>query len=64
MTRELYCQCANLDCGHTFVSLVEVVRTLSRVASQTPTLPDSWQVARPTRCRPQIKLRSNHFPPS
>lgn len=29
MTRELYCQCTNLDCGHTFVSLVEVVRTLS-----------------------------------
>lgn len=29
MTRELYCQCTNLDCGHTFASLVEVVRTLS-----------------------------------
>lgn len=29
MTRELYCQCTNLNCGHTFVSLVEVVRTLS-----------------------------------
>ena len=29
MTRELYCQCTNLTCGHTFVGLVEVVRTLS-----------------------------------
>ncbi|AXV85631.1 ogr/Delta-like zinc finger family protein [Ralstonia solanacearum] len=33
-TRELYCQCSNLACGHTFVALTEVVRTLS--PSNTP----------------------------
>lgn len=33
-TRELYCQCSNLECGHTFVALTEVVRTLA--PSNTP----------------------------
>ncbi|MCT7325892.1 ogr/Delta-like zinc finger family protein [Ralstonia mojiangensis] len=33
-TRELYCQCCNLECGHTFVALTEVVRTLA--PSNTP----------------------------
>ncbi|MHA6822186.1 ogr/Delta-like zinc finger family protein [Ralstonia pseudosolanacearum] len=34
VTRELYCQCTNLLCGHTFVSLLEAVRTLA--PSNTP----------------------------
>lgn len=33
-TRELYCQCSNLNCAHTFVALTEVVRTLA--PSNTP----------------------------
>ncbi|MDB0564807.1 ogr/Delta-like zinc finger family protein [Ralstonia solanacearum] len=33
-TRELYCQCSNLVCSHTFVALTEVVRTLA--PSNTP----------------------------
>ncbi|WP_348635837.1 ogr/Delta-like zinc finger family protein [Cupriavidus sp. AcVe19-1a] len=36
MTRELYCQCTNLTCGHTFVGLVEVVRTLSPSSNPDP----------------------------
>uniref|UniRef100_Q46Z75 Phage transcriptional activator, Ogr/Delta n=2 Tax=Cupriavidus TaxID=106589 RepID=Q46Z75_CUPPJ len=36
MTRELYCQCTNLICGHTFVGLVEVVRTLSPSSNPDP----------------------------
>ncbi|SOY55789.1 ogr/Delta-like zinc finger family protein [Cupriavidus taiwanensis] len=36
MTRELYCQCTNLTCGHTFVGLVEVVRTLSPSSKPDP----------------------------
>jgi len=34
LTRELHCQCTNLECGHTFVSLLEAVRTIS--PSNTP----------------------------
>ena len=33
-TRELYCQCSNLNCAHTFVALTEVVRMLA--PSNTP----------------------------
>lgn len=36
LTREMYCQCCNLECGHTFVGLVEVVRTLSPSAVPDP----------------------------
>ncbi|QBC32402.1 transcriptional regulator [Pandoraea sp. XY-2] len=36
MTRELYCQCTKLECGHTFMSLVEVVRTLSPSSIPNP----------------------------
>ncbi len=45
ITQELYCQCSNVICGHTFVSLVEVVRTLS--PSSTPD-PEGG----PPACRP------------
>jgi len=34
VTRELHCQCTNLHCGHTFVSLLEAVRTIA--PSNTP----------------------------
>ncbi|VVE12338.1 transcriptional regulator [Pandoraea morbifera] len=36
VTRELYCQCTKLECGHTFMSLVEVVRTLSPSSTPNP----------------------------
>ncbi|RIJ88259.1 transcriptional regulator [Ralstonia solanacearum] len=36
ITRELYCQCSNVICGHTFVSLVEVVRTHSPSSTPDP----------------------------
>ncbi|MGR3835776.1 ogr/Delta-like zinc finger family protein [Ralstonia pseudosolanacearum] len=36
ITRELYCQCSNVLCGHTFVGLVEVVRTLSPSSTPDP----------------------------
>jgi len=34
--REAFCQCSNLYCGHTFVTLTEVVRTLSPSATPNP----------------------------
>ncbi|WP_328514505.1 ogr/Delta-like zinc finger family protein [Ralstonia solanacearum] len=45
ITRELYCQCSNVICCHTFVSLVDVVRTL---------LPEQHSRPRggPPACRP------------
>lgn len=36
MTRELYCACTKIECGHTFMSLVEVVRTLSPSGTPNP----------------------------
>nr|WP_081488833.1 ogr/Delta-like zinc finger family protein [Cupriavidus basilensis] len=36
MTKEMYCQCTNVECGHTFVGLVEVVRTLSPSGTPDP----------------------------
>ncbi|MFT0735627.1 ogr/Delta-like zinc finger family protein [Ralstonia wenshanensis] len=54
-TRELYCQCSNLSCGHTFVALTEVVRTLA--PSNTPDPEVAQQLAarsaastKPTHC--------------
>ncbi|AXW32722.1 transcriptional regulator [Ralstonia solanacearum] len=42
-TRELYCQCSNLVCSHTFVALTEVVRTLA--PSNTPDAEVAQQLA-------------------
>lgn len=38
LTKEITCQCRNLECGHTFVAIVEVVRTLSPSAIKNPSL--------------------------
>lgn len=34
ITRELYYQCSNVNCGHTWVALISAIRTI--VPSQTP----------------------------
>lgn len=36
LTREVTCQCDNVHCGHTFVALIEAVRTLSPSAMPDP----------------------------
>lgn len=36
LTREAYCQCSNLACGHTFRASLEVVETLSPSAIPDP----------------------------
>ena len=46
VTRELHCQCTNLHCGHTFVSLLEAVRTIS--PSNTPDPLVTRQLSAPT----------------
>ncbi|MHA6844252.1 ogr/Delta-like zinc finger family protein [Ralstonia syzygii] len=53
-TRELYCQCSNLACGHTFVALTEVVRTLA--PSNTPDPEVTQQLA--ARSAPGTELTS------
>lgn len=35
-TKELYCQCENVMCGHTFVAQIEAVRTISPSATPDP----------------------------
>ena len=49
VTRELHCQCTNLLCGHTFVSLLETVRTLA--PSNTPDPLVAQQLHRRTSAR-------------
>lgn len=36
LTREAYCQCSNLACGHTFRAVLEVVETISPSAVPDP----------------------------
>lgn len=36
--QEAFLQCSDLECGHTFVTLTEVVRTLSPSAKPDPTV--------------------------
>lgn len=36
LVKEVYCQCQNLMCGHTFVAHVEAVRTISPSATPDP----------------------------
>ncbi|MEH6460379.1 ogr/Delta-like zinc finger family protein [Chitinimonas sp. JJ19] len=36
LSREVYFQCSNLECGHTFVGVMEIVRTLSPSAMPNP----------------------------
>lgn len=36
LTKDLYCQCENVMCGHTFVASVETVRTISPSATPDP----------------------------
>lgn len=36
LVREAKCQCSNLACGHTFVAMLEVVRTISPSAFPDP----------------------------
>ena len=36
LSRESYFQCSNLQCGHTFVGVTEIVRTLSPSAMPHP----------------------------
>lgn len=36
LTRELRLQCSNVECGHTFVAIVETVRTISPSATPDP----------------------------
>ena len=38
LSQEQYFQCSNLECGHTFVSLTEIIRTLSPSACPNPTV--------------------------
>lgn len=36
LTKDLYCQCENVMCGHTFVAQIEAVRTISPSATPDP----------------------------
>lgn len=36
LTKDLYCQCQNVMCGHTFVAHVSAVRTISPSATPDP----------------------------
>lgn len=38
LIREAKCQCTNLDCGHTFVVLAEIVHTISPSACPDPSI--------------------------
>lgn len=38
ISKEMYYQCSNLECGHTFVGVTEVVRTLSPSACPNPSV--------------------------
>ncbi|MNR50223.1 DNA-binding transcriptional regulator [compost metagenome] len=38
ISKEMYYQCSNLECGHTFVGVIEVVRTLSPSACPNPSV--------------------------
>ncbi|MBN9422695.1 MAG: transcriptional regulator [Candidatus Accumulibacter sp. 66-26] len=43
VTREGFCQCTNLACGHTFVAVTEVVRTISPSAVPDPLIASQLQ---------------------
>lgn len=43
VTREGFCQCTNLACGHTFVAVTEVVRTISPSAVPDPLIAGQLQ---------------------
>ncbi|MBV8271636.1 MAG: ogr/Delta-like zinc finger family protein [Cupriavidus sp.] len=60
ITRELYCQCTNLECGHTFVGLVEVVRTVSPSATPDPEI--ARQLA--ARSAPAEQRQAHPTPPA
>lgn len=49
LTRELRVQCSNVECGHTFVAIVETVRTISPSATPDPliTLQLSGELPKP-----------------
>ena len=42
LTRELRYQCTNIDCGHTFVSLEQIVRTISPSAIPSKRIKLPW----------------------
>ncbi|MDC7699565.1 ogr/Delta-like zinc finger family protein [Vogesella indigofera] len=46
--REAYVQCSDLECGHTFVTLTEVVRTLSPSGKPNPDV----YIQRGKKCMP------------
>ena len=43
VTREAFCQCTNLACGHTFVAVMEIVRTISPSAVPDPLIASQLQ---------------------
>ncbi len=57
LTREVSCQCDNVECGHTFVASIEAVRTISPSAMPNPLI--DLQLSR--RTLPLSKAQGNEI---
>ncbi|MBU1666154.1 MAG: ogr/Delta-like zinc finger family protein [Gammaproteobacteria bacterium] len=46
LTRDAYCQCTNLACGHTFRAVTEIVETISPSAVPDPEIVEKLSPAK------------------